>query len=115
MDSFMGGRIDDGRKTQCSILFCYHVRILIQMLKGKEVTLPGIDGKLKIQQVTKMKTVIMNMVDHPQKIDLLELCSNAHPSEVHIGQIHLSSAMPASYVRWRVPVRAIADCDMHLL
>ena len=99
MDSYMSGRIDDGRKTQCSILCCHYVRILIQMLRGKEVVLPGVDGKLKIQQVAKMRDIVHNMVDEPQKIDLMLLCSKAHPTEVHIGQIHLSSAMPASYVR----------------
>ena len=61
------------------------MRILIKLLRGKKVELPGVDGVLTLDTCKKMQNVVNNMVVEPVKIDLLEICSNAHSSEIHVG------------------------------
>ena len=69
------------------------VRIIIQLLRKKEVRYAELEGQKTVKQMTRVVRLVHRLIESPQKLDTMEIVVEAEPRDVHVGT-HKGCAFP---------------------
>ena len=67
----------------CVVLL--QVRVIIQLLRKKEVKYADLDMQKMVKHMQKVVRLVHKMIAEPERLDTLEIVMDSDPKDVHVG------------------------------